>query len=146
MYRFSNIRNNKVAALSSISEVEGNSPNTPNTLDDTAAKVGANLEIAREKITKLFKADQRCQIYKDILLNQPTIEAPYYVALYGFVGIILSCLLTSTILLIPVHNVIEEPEYWYVGMIGQSTDQITFVRDCFCTILLHKPLISKSKI
>ena len=138
MDRFSNICKNKVAALSPIVDVESNPPNTPNTPTDTEAKVGANLEIAREKIARLFKEGQRCQIYKDILYNEPTTEVPRYVAMYGFVTIILTCLLTSIILLIPVHNVIEEPEYWYVGMIGQSTSQIIFVRDYFCPIVLHK--------
>ena len=111
MDRLSNSRSNRVATISSINEVEVST-------SDAEAPVDANADMAKEKTTKLFKADQRYQIYKDIWFNQPTIEVSYFVAAYGFAGVVLSCLLTSTIPLIPVHNVIEEPKYWYVGMTG----------------------------
>ena len=113
MYRLYNNCSNRVATIRSINEVEVNT-------SDAEAQVDANADMAKEKTTKLFKADQRYKIYKDILFNQPTIEVSYFVAAYGFAGVVLSCLVTSVILLVPVHNVIEEPQYWYVVMPGYT--------------------------
>ena len=109
MDKFSNSCSNRVATIPWNNEVVVNTY-------DAEVQVDANADIEKEKATKLLKAAQRYQTYKAILFNQPTIQVSYFVATYGFTGVVLSCLLTSVILLIPVHNLIEEPQYWYVGM------------------------------
>ena len=40
---------------------------------------------------------------------------------YSFAGILLGLLFTSTVTLLPQHNVIEHPEYWYESIITPAT-------------------------
>ena len=116
MNTFRNNHGNMVTPLPSANgeEIEMGLPRPEN----NCINPGANAEIENERIEKLLKSDQRNQVYKNILFNKPASEVPYYTAVYGFVGIVLGIVVTSVYILIPVHNVIEEPKYWYVGMTG----------------------------
>jgi hypothetical protein len=53
------------------------------------------------------------ETFKDILCNKPLEWKYWQLALTGFGGIIATSLSTSLYTLIPAHNVIKNPQYWY---------------------------------
>ena len=71
-----------------------------------------NDPVESEKLDRALKADQRYKIYKEILHNSYTDKIPSKVALYGFGGVVLGILCNCITTLIPMHNVIEQPEYF----------------------------------
>ena len=58
-------------------------------------------------------AESRSVAFKNIIMNKSTENVPAYVALYGFSGTLLSLATTSLLTLIPLHNLITHPQYWY---------------------------------
>ena len=78
-----------------------------------ASDCDASHEIEEEKRIKLVEDMHRYNIYKDILLGNPDDNWHYYHAFYGMITIVLSNLLCGIITVIPMHNVILEPFYWY---------------------------------
>ena len=74
--------------------------------------------VAKEMKEKKVKAKKRNEFYKNILFNtEEENKIPLYVALYGFAGPLFGILLTCALGLIPLHNVIIHPEYFYEEMI-----------------------------
>jgi hypothetical protein len=74
--------------------------------------------IAKEMEEKKDKADKRNEFYKNILYNvEEEDRVPFYVAFYGLAGPLFGILLTCFLGLIPAHNVITHPEYFYEEMI-----------------------------
>ena len=53
------------------------------------------------------------ETFKDILCNNPLEWKPLQLALTGFGGIIATMISISLYTLMPAHNVIENPQYWY---------------------------------
>ena len=126
MDSLSNNRPIKVAPFISYVPYESN-PN-PNTLTgkDALSKLKASTnnvrsEIEDEAVKRAIIAQDRYKIYRDILLNQSEKDIPYRFAFYSLSCILLSIATTSIILLIPVHNVLEEPQYWWEIIIQALT-------------------------
>ena len=97
---------------------------------------------------KSLKADERYQSYKDILFSKPSGGIPWFVVMYGLSGIILSILLASIIILIPVHNVLEEPHYWYESMITTNFNFILSAVACgllYCSYCINIDYIKTLK-
>ena len=69
--------------------------------------------VASERQRHLSLSKKRDQIFKDILSNNSSESTSLKFIFYGLAGIIALFLSTCSITLIPVHNVIENPEYWY---------------------------------
>ena len=90
----------------------GNSPQRY----DGELKENAADQIENEKLVKSIKAGERYQSYQDILFNKSSGGIQWFVVMYGISGIILAVLFTSIIILIPVHNILEQPQYWYESM------------------------------
>ena len=110
------------------------SGNSSQTYDGELEENAAD-QIENERLVKSLKADERYQSYKDILFSKPSGGIPGFVVMYGLSGIILSMLFVSMIVLIPVHNILEQPYYWYEAMIlGPFTFALTFtaitILDC----------------
>ena len=92
-----------------------------NTIVDEA-KCGSpiNVDILQEKHRSESRYNNRINHHKSFLenthLNSNTL--PYLV--YGLLGIVTSFLATSIYILIPVHDVIRNPDYWYEIMLQTS--------------------------
>ena len=78
-----------------------------------ASEFDATNMIEDEKRRKAIEDMNRYNVYKDILLRKPDDSWHYHNALYGLTTIVFSTFLCSTITMIPMHNVILEPSYWY---------------------------------
>ena len=70
-------------------------------------------KIEIEKEQKLFKSTMRYQAYRDILYNEDSSKYSTCTAFYGFNGVLFGLFMNSVTALIPIHNVIEEPGYFY---------------------------------
>ena len=105
---------------------------TVNVID--ASEWNANHEIDDEKRIKAKEDKDRYNIYKDILLGKPDDHCNYYHALYGLLAIVLSNLLCSIITVVPIHNVILEPFYWYEIVLQTA---FGFVFACAAYMLLN---------
>ena len=70
-------------------------------------------DIELERIYHQLKSNYRHKIFQDILLNDlgPT-ETLKYLG-YGIGSILITMLSTSLISLIPAHDVILDPSYWF---------------------------------
>jgi len=69
------------------------------------------IEIEREG--KLYRATMRHHTYRDILFNEDTSRYSTCTAFYGLNGVLLGLFMNSITALVPIHNVIYEPEYFY---------------------------------
>ena len=103
----------KIAPLTSIDNIG---------VENKHGKVSFNLENDRndkketidfEKEQKFFTAIQRQQAYRDILFNENTNKYSACTAFYGLNGVLFGLFMNSITALIPIHNVIKQPEYFY---------------------------------
>ena len=69
--------------------------------------------IQAEKEHHVFQSVKRHDTFKNILLNKSTDKISPKYALFAFIGIIPALTSKWIYTLIPVHNVIENPNYWY---------------------------------
>ena len=69
------------------------------------------IEIEREQ--KLYNATMRHHSYRDILFNEDSNRYSSYIPFLGLNGVLLGLFMNSITALVPVHNVIYEPEYFY---------------------------------
>ena len=84
---------------------------------NTSSQDGATINqvedpVESEKLERAFKAEKRYNVYQEILHNSYTDAISIKVAFYGFGGVILGILANCVATLIPMHNVIEQPEYF----------------------------------
>ena len=84
---------------------------------NTSSQDGATINqvedpVESEKLERAFKAEKRYNVYQEILHNSYTDAMSIKVAFYGFGGVILGILANCVATLIPMHNVIEQPEYF----------------------------------
>ena len=72
------------------------------------------MAIESEKELQERKSNRRLEAFREIIFrcNKP-IKFGFIFTLYGFFGILLSFISTISYTLIPVHNLIENPQYWY---------------------------------
>ena len=78
---------------------------------ELANKVKSSMQLEKEAHNLL--SDNRRSVFKDILYNnQGDKKASKYI-IYDLVGIIATLLSTCIYTLIPYHNIIEHPQYWY---------------------------------
>ena len=69
--------------------------------------------IELEMVKHEIKADIRLKTFEDILSNSPNqISVPKYL-LYGVISVVITWISISPFSLIPVHNIILYPNYWY---------------------------------
>ena len=71
--------------------------------------------VEQEKQRMARKAEKRHQHLRDILMKVNSNGYPFYVAFYGLIGILLGVFLLCILALIPRHDVIKDPEYFYEG-------------------------------
>ena len=67
------------------------------------------------------KRYQRSEKFKHILNSKCEDKISVIIIWYSFAGIILGIIFTSTVTLLPQHNVIENPEYWYESIVAPAT-------------------------
>ena len=79
-----------------------------NSNDDAARRV-----LQLEKEIHILQSQIRMETFKDILCNNPLQRKSWQYVLTAFGGIIATMISTSLYTLIPAHNVIENPQYWY---------------------------------
>ena len=91
-------------------------------------------QIEEQKRIKALEEEHRYNTYLDILLGKPDDNWHYYHALLGLGSIILSNVLCCVITFVPMHNVIEEPFYWYETLIQAP---IGFFSSCAAYMLLN---------
>lgn len=75
------------------------------------------IAIEQEKSRHIFQSNQRTEIFREILSNTATEKAHVKYFLYGLIRVGITLILTLPFSLIPVHNVIETPAYWYEYML-----------------------------
>ena len=90
-------------------------------------------EIEDEARDRELIAQTRHQTYKDILFGQSDNDVPYTFVFYSLSCIILSVTITSIITLVPVHNVLIEPQYWWEVLIQAIAGFVTM--SCAYTLL-----------
>ena len=71
------------------------------------------LAIELENVSHSLKAEKRLKLFIDILDNNSTKGDIWDTFIKGFGTLISSILMICPFTLIPVHNVITNPEYWY---------------------------------
>ena len=84
--------------------------NTPWKNDATISQIEDLVE--SEKVERSQKADKRYKNYQAILHHSYTDDIPIVFAFYGLGGVVLGILANCIATLIPMHNVIEQPEYY----------------------------------
>ena len=72
-------------------------------------------EIKKERHAHELNFSRRLDEFQMILMNYSQI--PFKYILYGFANVIVSLLVVSILTLIPLHNIITSPEYWYETML-----------------------------
>ena len=64
-------------------------------------------------------------------MNKDTTKIAWYVAFYGLAGIVIGFISTSTAILLPAHNIIQHPDYWWEflapGIFGYTTNMTSYV-------------------
>ena len=78
--------------------------NNKNSHDD------AKQEIDIEREEHIRKSKQRSEVFENILRNSYKLHNPLKHVLSGFAGILLAIIAASVYTLVPVHNLIEQPE------------------------------------
>ena len=76
--------------------------------------------VSQEIENKKLKTRNRYNTFKDIIYNTQASsnnEVPCLVGMYGLLGAIFGVLLNIPLGFIPIHNVIENPEYFYEEML-----------------------------
>ena len=91
-------------------------------------------EIEQEKRLKDVENTKRYQEYLDIMLNKPDDSWHYWEISYTLTSIILSNVLCCIITLIPMHNTIVQPFYWWETVL-QAT--FGFFSSCAAYMLLN---------
>ena len=89
---------------------------TPVSLVSVLSQVSKN-EVDCEKQRMIDKCTRRHQILKDVIYNEDHQNYPYYTGLLGLGGIILGILMNYLPAIVPLHDMIENPEYFYEYMI-----------------------------
>ena len=70
--------------------------------------------IETENQRMVHKANKRRQLYREILTNNYfAFSTPYYKGLFAFIGVVAGILMTLPMALIPTHDTIEYPQYFY---------------------------------
>ena len=75
--------------------------------DDTSSW---NNDIANRKTAKDVNSKR---MLKGLMTNDDSINVPNYYALLDIVGILIGCLVTSILTLIPQENAYQKPSHWY---------------------------------
>ena len=88
------------------------SPEDQSTSSDTNEDVARRL-LQKEKEIHVLQSAIRIETFKDILCNNPLEWKYWQLASTGFCGIIATMISISLYTLMPAHNVIENPQYWY---------------------------------
>ena len=73
----------------------------------------ASIEIMSEKVAHETKSERRTLIFEDILSGVPLQDSIFKYILWGLTIILITLVATIPFTLIPVHNVILCPQYWY---------------------------------
>ena len=71
------------------------------------------LAIDNERRQHIKKSKHRSEVFENILQNNFNLHEPQKYILSGIAGILLPMVVTSIYTLVPVHNLILFPEYWY---------------------------------
>ena len=135
--------------MAKVSNIENDLSSMP------ANAFGIQQSMAQEKSKYRSSCNERFNIYRNYFHNTlPEYNVLPYL-LYGLFGIISSFLATSVFVLVPVHDVIIHPEYWYEVMMQTSAilvimsiffvvncsewmnvDIIRNIRNIFCVIIV----------
>ena len=79
---------------------------------------GSNTYDSRGDIVDHLENRQRSKKFKLILSGRCDEQVSPIIMLKSFAGVLLGIAVTSSITLLPQHNVIEKPKYWYESMYG----------------------------
>ena len=93
-------------------------PESSRDLADVISVIGINRDaveraIENEKEDAELRSQRRKEIFSNIVRSSSSNSVPYKHAFYAFLGILTSITATSFFTLIPAHNVIEDPSYWF---------------------------------
>ena len=86
--------------------------------DDGFDEVSSILEIEQERIKQVQLFDQRMESFKDIVMNNSRTAVSFKSILYGLGSVVLPLIFVCFLTLIPVHNAILYPQYWYEGVLA----------------------------
>ena len=94
-------------------------------------------EIEKENITETLAAEERNEIYRDILLNRSDHEIPYLYAFYSLSSILVCVILTAFLTIPPVHNVLDKrgnmSQHWWETLI----QTVSYFVACCAYMLLN---------
>ena len=90
-------------------------------------------EIDNEALDRELVAQKRYQTYKTVLFGRPDNNVPYTFIFYNLSCTALSVAVTSIYTLIPIHNMLAEPQYWWETLL-QVTAGFTSI-SCAYTLL-----------
>ena len=93
-------------------------PESSRDIADVISVIGINRDaveraIENEKEDAELRSQKRKEIFSNIVRSTSSNSVPYKHAFYAFLGILTSITATSFFTLIPAHNVIEDPSYWF---------------------------------
>jgi hypothetical protein len=96
-----------------VSTIDSSRNNLEQDLDISSVQDISSIDIEIEKFDHESKSDQRTHNFLEILSNTPNQISTLKYILFGFCSIVLSLVPSFSFILIPVHNVILQPDYWY---------------------------------
>ena len=103
----------KVIPLATIEDAPTETSNSSD-FDELSGNLVTEQKIRNEKLEKKRHAD-----FTNILCNEANNNSSYsqLAGFYGFGGVVLGTMIGSMIALIPIHDVIQNPDYFYEGVL-----------------------------
>ena len=80
---------------------------------DIGTKEFATREIEKEKVKHTLISEERTRVFEDILDNTPSRHVSLKYIFKVFYGLIVLLISITVYTLVPVHNVVLHPQYWY---------------------------------
>ena len=120
--------------MTSVHPIHFSHEETISRYNDKTSHGDAKQAINNEREEHIRKAKQRSEVFENILRNSYKLQDPIKHVLSGIAGILLAMIAASVYTLVPVHNLIEQPEYWYEWLLQFC---LSFLRHSFIKTRLN---------
>ena len=103
----------KVIPLATIEDASQETSNSSNSNEGNGTR--------EQKIRNEQKENKRHDDFKKVICNEVNNNSSYsqFAGFYGFGGVVLGTVIGSIIVLIPTHDVIKNPDYFYEGVLTE---------------------------
>ena len=103
--------------ISTITPVNQSTPVDQPTSSSDSNKDAADRALQVEREAHTTQSQERMETFENIFCNNSLDYQTWKHVMTGMVGIMGAILSTSIYTLIPLHNVVEKPQYWYEGIL-----------------------------